>query len=161
MSSFFRGDFGTWNVFVPDGEKGLRHNTLIKVAIEVAPGKWEDRIPAWDNRVTQRGTQNFDGVFWDPEVKYQWKHPVPPKPKSLRIYESHGTNELLCIFLMDTFIVGMSSVEPKINSYVEFTRDVVPYVAGLGYNCIQLMAIMEHAYYASFGYQVCFNITNS
>lgn len=24
----------------------------------------------------------------------------------------------------------------------------------MGYNCIQLMAIMEHAYYASFGYQV-------
>lgn len=23
-----------------------------------------------------------------------------------------------------------------------------------GYNCIQLMAIMEHAYYASFGYQI-------
>lgn len=25
---------------------------------------------------------------------------------------------------------------------------------GLGYNAIQMMAIMEHAYYASFGYQV-------
>lgn len=24
----------------------------------------------------------------------------------------------------------------------------------LGYNAIQLMAIMEHAYYASFGYQI-------
>lgn len=24
----------------------------------------------------------------------------------------------------------------------------------LGYNAIQLMAVMEHAYYASFGYQV-------
>lgn len=24
----------------------------------------------------------------------------------------------------------------------------------MGYNAIQLMAIMEHAYYASFGYQV-------
>lgn len=26
--------------------------------------------------------------------------------------------------------------------------------AHVGYNCVQLMAIMEHAYYASFGYQV-------
>ena len=26
--------------------------------------------------------------------------------------------------------------------------------AYIGYNCIQLMAIMEHAYYASFGYQI-------
>lgn len=28
------------------------------------------------------------------------------------------------------------------------------YISIVGYNCIQLMAIMEHAYYASFGYQV-------
>ena len=34
-------------------------------------------------------------------------------------------------------------------------RDVLPYVVEVGYNCIQIMAIMEHAYYASFGYQVC------
>jgi 1,4-alpha-glucan branching enzyme len=27
-------------------------------------------------------------------------------------------------------------------------------LAKLGYNTIQLMAIMEHAYYGSFGYQV-------
>jgi len=31
---------------------------------------------------------------------------------------------------------------------------VLPEIAKLGYNVIQLMAIMEHAYYASFGYQV-------
>lgn len=27
-------------------------------------------------------------------------------------------------------------------------------IKDLGYNCVQLMAIMEHPYYASFGYQV-------
>jgi 1,4-alpha-glucan branching enzyme len=31
---------------------------------------------------------------------------------------------------------------------------MLPRVKDLGYNCIQLMAVMEHAYYASFGYQV-------
>jgi len=30
----------------------------------------------------------------------------------------------------------------------------LPRIKGLGYNTIQLMAIMEHAYYASFGYQI-------
>lgn len=52
------------------------------------------------------------------------------------------------------FTVGISSPEPRIATYKEFTANVIPRIAYLGYNAIQLMAIMEHAYYASFGYQV-------
>ena len=47
---------------------------------------------------------------------------------SPRIYEAH---------------VGMSSVDEKINSYREFADHVLPIIAELGYNCVQLMAIME------------------
>ncbi len=57
----------------------------------------------------------------------------------MRIYEAH---------------VGISSGEQKVTSYSHFTRHVIPHIAELGYNCIQLMAVMEHAFYASFGYQV-------
>uniref|UniRef100_A0A8C1SC77 1,4-alpha-glucan branching enzyme n=1 Tax=Cyprinus carpio TaxID=7962 RepID=A0A8C1SC77_CYPCA len=69
----------------------------------------------------------------------EWHPFQPPRPSSLRIYEAH---------------VGISSPEEKIASYRNFTRDVLPRIKDLGYNCVQLMAIMEHAYYASFGYQV-------
>ena len=31
---------------------------------------------------------------------------------------------------------------------------VLPRIVKLNYNTIQVMAVMEHAYYASFGYQV-------
>jgi hypothetical protein len=31
---------------------------------------------------------------------------------------------------------------------------MLPRIAALGYNAIQLMAVQEHAYYASFGYHV-------
>jgi len=48
----------------------------------------------------------------------------------------------------------MSSAEPKVNSYLEFARDVLPRVRAAGYNAIQIMAIQEHAYYGSFGYHV-------
>ena len=44
--------------------------------------------------------------------------------------------------------------EPKVATYREFADNVIPRIARLGYNTIQLMAVMEHAYYASFGYQV-------
>ena len=43
--------------------------------------------------------------------------------------------------------MGMSSEEPKVNSYLEFRKDVLPRVRKLGYNAIQIMAIQEHAYY--------------
>lgn len=62
-----------------------------------------------------------------------------PAHAGLRIYEAH---------------VGMSSAEEKVNSYREFADNVLPRIKGLGYNCVQLMAIMEHAYYGSFGYHV-------
>ena len=35
-----------------------------------------------------------------------------------------------------------------------FADNVLPRIAGLGYNAIQLMAVQEHAYYASFGYHI-------
>jgi len=48
----------------------------------------------------------------------------------------------------------MSSKDPCISTYNRFKEEVLPYIADLGYNAIQLMGIMEHSYYASFGYQV-------
>jgi hypothetical protein len=32
--------------------------------------------------------------------------------------------------------------------------NVLPRIASLGYNAVQLMAVQEHAYYGSFGYHV-------
>src|ERR1051326_211402 len=48
----------------------------------------------------------------------------------------------------------MSSVEPKVSTYREFTNNILPRIANLHYNAIQLMAIAEHPYYGSFGYHV-------
>ena len=50
--------------------------------------------------------------------------------------------------------MGISSVEGKVNTYKDFAQNVLPRIKSLGYNAIQVMAVMEHAYYASFGYQV-------
>jgi len=48
----------------------------------------------------------------------------------------------------------MGSTEAAVGSYKQFQQRVLPWIHELGYNAIQLMAIMEHSYYASFGYQV-------
>ncbi|VAH47603.1 unnamed protein product [Triticum turgidum subsp. durum] len=72
-------------------------------------------------------------------IKFSVQAPQPKRPESLRIYESH---------------IGMSSPEPKINSYANFRDEVLPRIKRLGYNAVQIMAIQEHSYYASFGYHV-------
>ncbi|KAK6942641.1 Glycosyl hydrolase, family 13, catalytic domain [Dillenia turbinata] len=44
--------------------------------------------------------------------------------------------------------------EPMINTYANFRDDILPRIKRLGYNAVQIMAIQEHSYYASFGYHV-------
>ena len=60
----------------------------------------------------------------------------------------------LNIFDFSECHVGISSFEGKVNTYKDFAQSVLPRIKKLGYNAIQVMAVMEHAYYASFGYQV-------
>jgi 1,4-alpha-glucan branching enzyme len=141
-----KNNFGVFEIIIPNvnGQPAIHHDSKVKLSL-VTPNSHErqERIPAWITRVTQdlNVSPVYDARFWNPPIhdKYVFKNQKPPKPKSARIYEAH---------------VGMSSPEPKVASYKEFTRNTLPHIKKLGYNIIQLMAVMEHAYYASFGYQV-------
>ncbi|PGH23167.1 1,4-alpha-glucan-branching enzyme [Polytolypa hystricis UAMH7299] len=140
-----KDDFGVWEVTLPakGGVPQIPHNSKIKITMTTPEGERIDRIPTWIKRVTQDLDVSpvYDAIFWNPPKaeRYQFKHPHPPKPESLRIYEAH---------------VGISSPETRVATYKEFTKNMLPRIHHLGYNAIQLMAVMEHAYYASFGYQV-------
>eukprot|EP01099_Mayorella_cantabrigiensis_P004030 TRINITY_DN3024_c0_g1_i1.p1 TRINITY_DN3024_c0_g1~~TRINITY_DN3024_c0_g1_i1.p1 ORF type:complete len:673 (-),score=149.56 TRINITY_DN3024_c0_g1_i1:50-2068(-) len=135
-------EFGVFELFLPNNEDGsapIPQDSKIKLHIVAKDGHSFDRIPAWIRRVIQeKDSHVLEAVYWD-GGEYKWKYPRPPKPKAPRIYESH---------------IGMGTHEEKIGTYTEFKNKVLPMIKDLGYNCIQLMAIMEHAYYASFGYQV-------
>ena len=139
-----RDQYGFWELIIPneDGKPRIKHQTKVKCNVVLSNGQWADRNPIWIEYLYQN-TQSliFDGVFWNPEVKYEWKYPKKhlPKPKSLRIYEAH---------------VGMSSFYPKVTTYKDFTENILPRIKRLGYTAVQLMAIMHHANYASFGYHV-------
>jgi 1,4-alpha-glucan branching enzyme len=41
--------------------------------------------------------------------------------------------------------VGISTSEPKVGTYKEFTQNVLPRIKKLGYNTVQMMAVQEHA----------------
>lgn len=131
---------GVWSRFFPDEQFGARltHGSRIKVCVQSAALGKVDRLPTYVRRAVQEANGDFNGQYWAPPA-YEFRHPTPSRQQGLKIYEAH---------------VGMATEEGKVGSFAEFTRDVVPRVARLGYNAIQLMAVMEHPYYASFGYHV-------
>ncbi|KAM6543540.1 hypothetical protein CsatB_007987 [Cannabis sativa] len=141
-----KNQFGVWSIKIPDsdGKSAIPHNSRVKFRFKHSDGVWADRIPAWIKYATVDPSSfgaPYDGVYWNPpsSERYHFKHPRPPKPLAPRIYEAH---------------VGMSSSEPVVSSYREFADNVLPRIRANNYNTVQLMAVMEHSYYASFGYHV-------
>ena len=147
------GDFNNWNVdshplerkengifeIELEGKDALKVGQKIQ-AIVYSGGNMLRRIPSYATRVVQ-DTNNY---IWCAEIeepcdKFQWTDKDFKAEKIPFIYECH---------------IGMSSEEGKVCSYREFIENVLPRIKKLGYNTIQIMAIAEHPYYGSFGYQV-------
>ncbi|CAC5376344.1 GBE1 [Mytilus coruscus] len=119
---FTRLEFGKWEIKIPpnqDGSCPIPHNS--KLVVRTKSGELVDRICPWSKVVKRpKDVPIFEQINWDPpqDQLYQFKHRRPDKPASLRIYESH---------------VGISSHEGKVNSYKEFTRDLLPRIHDLGH----------------------------
>lgn len=129
---------GVFEVFLP-GKNALKHGQKV-MAIVVHDGKELDRIPLYATYVTQDPkTTGWSAEIYAPAKKFQWTDEGFKPMKKLYIYECH---------------IGMAQEKAAIGSYREFKEKILPRVKKLGYNCIQVMAVMEHPYYASFGYQV-------
>lgn len=128
---------GNWEIRLPS--MFLHHGELYKLFIEW-PGGGGERLPSYVRRVVQDPvTKVFSAQVWEPEKPYVWKHKSPgPRPHPL-IYECH---------------IGMSSEEEKVATFEDFRVNVLPHVEKLGYDTLQIMALQEHPYYGSFGYQV-------
>ncbi|MCL1851346.1 MAG: alpha-amylase family glycosyl hydrolase [Bacteroidetes bacterium] len=128
---------GDWEIQLPLAF--LKHGSLYKLWMVWDRGA-DERLPSHVRRVVQdEVTKVFSAQVWDPEKPYVWKNPQPQKPEHPLIYEAH---------------IGMSSQYEEMNTYWRFKEYVLPRIKKLGYNTIQLMAIQEHPYYGSFGYQV-------
>ena len=128
---------GNWEIVLPP--MFLDHGTLFKLYIEWKGGGAE-RLPAYVTRTVQDPhTKTFCAQVWDPEKPYEWKNGKPGRRVHPLIYECH---------------IGMAAEEEKVGTFEEFRLNVLPKVAELGYDTLQIMALQEHPYYGSFGYQV-------
>lgn len=150
---YLTGDFNQWNaeshpmtrlendIF----EIQLEGRDILSVgqkvqAIVIHNGQMLRRIPSYASRVVQDPVN----YLWCAEIEdtyeeYPWSdHEFLPE-KTPFIYECH---------------IGMAQEKGSVGSYREFREYTLPRIKELGYNTIQIMAIMEHPYYGSFGYQV-------
>ena len=150
---YLTGDFNNWNQtshplkrlengvweLELEGDDALWEGCKVKTVVDANLTRTE-HIPLYARRVVQDKAT----ITWCAEVVDNWKtfdwtdQDFKPNPQ-LYIYEAH---------------VGMAQEEGKVGSYREFAKYVLPRIKKAGYTAIQLMAIMEHPYYGSFGYQV-------
>lgn len=131
-------DNGIWELKL-DGDDALWDGCKVKTVVDANLTRTE-HIPLY----IRRAVQDKESVTWAGEVvddkkTFAWTDQEFKGADSLYIYEAH---------------VGMAQEEGKVGTYLEFANKILPMIKKMGYNAIQLMAIMEHPYYGSFGYQV-------
>lgn len=133
---FSKLDSGNWELRLHKSE--LSHGNIFKWLVVWNGGEGE-RLPAYATRCIQDPiTKIFSAQLWMPQP-YSWKNKRPKRVENPLIYEAH---------------IGMSSEECVTATYSHFRTNILPRIVEAGYNTIQLMAIQEHPYYGSFGYQV-------
>ena len=150
---FLTGDFNNWDLYACpmsriengvfevylDGKDALKVGQRVQAVI-IHNGNTLRRIPTYATRVVQDWQDNS----WCAEIEdtfdeFKWTDKGFKPEKTPFIYECH---------------IGMSGEEGKVSTYNEFAENILPRIKEAGYNTIQIMAVMEHPYYGSFGYQV-------
>ena len=150
---FLTGDFNGWDTAATPMQR--LENGVFEVRLTgreaLQPGQkvqtvvWHNgqmlrRIPLYATRVVQDPvTYLWCAELEEPDDEFPWTDADFLPNKTPFIYECH---------------IGMAQEKGAVGSYAEFREQVLPRIAAAGYNTVQIMAVMEHPYYGSFGYQV-------
>ncbi len=150
---FLTGDFNGWDTYAYpmkkgengvfelylEGEDALQYGQKVQTIV-IHGGQTLRRIPLYATRVVQDPkTYAWCAELEDTMGEFAWTDGNFNPDKTPLIYECH---------------IGMAQEKGAVGTYREFIDNVLPRVKAAGYNTVQLMAIMEHPYYGSFGYQV-------
>ncbi len=129
---------GDWELYLP-GDDALWEGCKVKTVVDANMTRTE-HIPLYARRVVQnKQTITFECEVTDDRKTFDWTDAGFVGEDQLYIYEAH---------------VGMAQEEGRVGTYREFADYTLDRIKKAGYNTVQLMAIMEHPYYGSFGYQV-------
>ena len=132
---------GVWEIRL-SGKDALKHGQYVKLFVRHG-NEYFERLPAYIKHAElDKTTHKLCGKIFMPDKAFEWtdEHFYGQKKiKDPLIYEAH---------------IGMAQEEYGIGTYRRFADKTLDWIKKSGYNTIQLMAIAEHPYYASFGYQV-------
>ncbi len=130
---------GNWEIFL-GGDDTLWEGCRVKAVVE-SNDTLTEHVPLYIRRAVQdEQTYIYCGeVTDDGKATFAWTDGNVKFNDELYIYETH---------------IGMALEEGRIGTYREFADNILPHIKHTGYTTIQIMAIMEHPYYGSFGYQV-------
>jgi len=129
---------GNWELYLP-GDDALWDGCKVKTVVDANMTRTE-HLPLYCRRAVQNKLNNtFEAEVVDDRKVFPWTDKDFIGEDKLYIYEAH---------------VGMAQEEGRVGTYREFADITLNHIKEAGYNTIQLMAIMEHPYYGSFGYQV-------
>ncbi len=155
-SAWLFGDFNGWDAYSHpltnigggvfeiklEGKDALRHGQFVKLMVG-RDGASFSRLPAYARRaVLDERDAKLCAQIWMPDEPFAWTDGDWYGRKGHRsplIYEAH---------------IGMAQEREGVGTYREFADITLEWIRKAGYNTVQLMAIQEHPYYASFGYQV-------
>jgi 1,4-alpha-glucan branching enzyme len=129
-------DHGDWEVAMPSGALEVGQHYRVRLWWPDGGG---DRLPAWGTAMHQDAKTLLFTAKVVEQSPYPWQHETPLPSPFTRIYEAH---------------TGMALEEPRVGTWVEFRDQMLPRIKAAGYDTVQLMAVMEHPYYGSFGYHV-------
>ena len=133
-----RIDEENWEIYL-EGDDALWDGCKVKTVVDANLTRTE-HLPLYCRRAVQnKNDHSFEAEVVDDKITFNWTDAGFVGEDQLYIYEAH---------------VGMAQEEGRVGTYREFADITLNHVKEAGYNTIQLMAIMEHPYYGSFGYQV-------
>ena len=133
-----RIDNGNWELFL-EGDDALWDGCKVKTVVDANMTRTE-HLPLYARRCVQNKRDNtFECEVVDERKVFDWTDADFVGEDNLYIYEAH---------------VGMAQEEGRVGTYREFADITLKHIKEAGYNTIQLMAIMEHPNYGTFGNQV-------
>ena len=139
------GPTGVWEIFIPgirDGERykfEIRSRLYGELLMKTDPYGFQFDVPPLSAAVVARRDYTWHDAQWfvDRAGKNVWLS------EPMAIYEVHLGSWARVPEDRDRFL-----------TYRELAARLIPYVKEMGYTHIELLPVMEHPFYASWGYQI-------
>ncbi len=134
---------GIWEIFIP----GLKNGDIYKYSIFTFDDVWVDKTDPFA-RMTECPPKSAS-VVWNQD--YEWKD------KDWMTQRKENVGKHLPQSTYEVHLGSWKKIKEEDNrslSYTELATELVNYVKELGYSYVELMPVMEHPFYGSWGYQI-------